>query len=87
MLRQQNHECCVQSHPHRRHQASDQKNSVALAGALDKLDDKFHDIIMTARNEGVELPEHARSTMWALLCTLQCFDDEDIVGMAAYLND
>lgn len=39
------------------------------------------------RKDEKTFPIDATSAMWALQCTLQCFAEEDINGMAAYLKE
>lgn len=64
------------------------RGRAALERAAEKLDRVFHDEYARARDgDGARPPENAKSTMWALLSTLRCFDENDLEGMAAYLDE
>lgn len=61
---------------------------VALRRAVRHLNDEFcREVVKPANQGGPKEVENARATMHALQCTLECFDETDLQGMAGYLDD
>jgi hypothetical protein len=62
------------------------KPAEALQEAIERLEDAFYDQAMKSREAGESEPDQARSIMYALRCTLECFSPKDIEGMAEFLG-
>lgn len=54
--------------------------------AVADLDDRFVAVLREAKEKREVIPDNCRSALYALLCVLECFDDKDWIGMAAYLE-
>lgn len=59
----------------------------AVMAAVDNLDDAYFDHVVTPRRKkGKGWPKGARQWLYALQCTLQCFDESDWEGLVALLE-
>jgi hypothetical protein len=58
----------------------------ALESAIARLDNVFMDQVVAYRDKEM-VPDDARSMMYALKCTLECFAASDVRGMASYLEE
>jgi hypothetical protein len=66
------------------------KPVTALQQSIVAMSDIFQDRLRKARDstaETVAVPDNARQWMLVLQCTLECFDKNDLEGMASYLEE
>jgi hypothetical protein len=63
------------------------KPLVALKSSHAELEAAFFTVIRQATDKTERIPAEARSSMYALSCTMACFEKKDWEGMSAYLGE
>jgi len=61
--------------------------TLALKAAHAELEDKFLDLWCDDKQKGANLPDDARTWLYALSCAMHCFGARDWEGMASFLSE
>jgi hypothetical protein len=64
-----------------------EKPTFALTRAIEHLGGVFYERCAAAKQKDEDVPDGARTWLYALLRILECFNEQDVEGMAYYLGE